>query len=335
VPPKGSTLERKKAPAVLISALAALVCWAGGRGQQPQLLEVPGIAPSALKRLPLDAESQAALEKSFKARDFKRAEIILLKGLERTPKSRQLLTLVGGVFFLDGEYLNSAVAMKKADALAPLDDRSRFTLAMAYVTLNHRDWARPELEKLAGSDPQNAIYPYWLSRLDYDAMDFNSAVRHAQKALELNPDFLKAYDNLGLCYEALGQYERAIQAYSKAVRLSQKDRSCSPWPSLDFGALLVKLDRLGAAEESLKQSLACDPKFPRAHYQMGLLLEKQRNDDQAISELKRAAALDPGYADPHYLLGRIYQRQGDKQKAAEALSNFQQLKKAESRQRPR
>ena len=68
---------------------------------------------------------------------------------------------------------------------------------------------------------------------------------------------------------------------------------------------------------------------------MGLLLEKQRNDDQAISELKRAAALDPGYADPHYLLGRIYQRQGDKQKAAEALSNFQQLKKAESRQRPR
>jgi tetratricopeptide (TPR) repeat protein len=334
VPPKGSTLERTKAPAVLISALAALVCWAGGRGQQPQLLEVPGIAPSALKSLPLDPQSRAGLEKSLKARDFKRAEIILLKGLERTPKSPQLLTLVGGVFFLDGEYLNSAVAMKKAEALAPLDDKSRFTLAMAYVTLNHRDWARPELEKLAGSDPKNALYFYWLSRLDYDAMDFKSAVSHAQKALELDPDFMKAYDNLGLCYEALGEYDQALQAYSKAVRLSQRDRPCSPWPPLDLGALLVKLNHLEAAEESLKQSLGCDPKFPRAHYQMGLLLEKQRKDDQAISELKQAAALDPAYTDPHYLLGRIYQRQGAKQKAAEALANFQQLKKAESHQRP-
>jgi tetratricopeptide (TPR) repeat protein len=333
LPPKGLTLELKTK--VVVTALTFLVCWARVRGQQQKRLDIPEIAPNALESLPLVPESRAGLEESLKARNFKRAESILLQELKRTPNSSQLLTLVGGVFFLDGQYLNSAVAMKKAEALAPLDDKSRFTLAMAYVTLDHRDRARPELEKLAVLDPKNALYPYWLSRLDYDAMDFRAAIGHAQKALELNPDFMKAYDSLGLCYEAVGKYDQAAEAYRNAARLSQRERRCSPWPALDLGALLVKLDRLDDAEESLKQSLACDTRFPRAHYQMGLLLEKRHRDDQAVAELKQAASLDPAYADPYYLLGRIYQRQGERVKAEEALANFQQLRKAEPRQQLR
>src|SRR5438094_554128 len=89
--------------------------WSQMRIMQTHLLALPRIAPDALKSLPLDPESYAALERSIKGRDFKRAEIILLKELERRPKSAQLLTAVGGVFFLEGEYLNSAVALKKAE----------------------------------------------------------------------------------------------------------------------------------------------------------------------------------------------------------------------------
>ncbi|HEV2493407.1 MAG TPA: tetratricopeptide repeat protein [Terriglobia bacterium] len=325
-----------KAPSILLPAMALLLAWPVTGGQRPQLLDPPDTqsAPDVLQRLPLDPDARRALEKSLGAHDFSDAESILLKEIERNPKSPGLLTFVGGVFFLDGKYLNSAVAMKKAEALAPLDDRSRFTLAMAYITLNHRDWARPELETLARSDPRTALYSYWLSRLDYDAMDFPSAIRHAQKALELDPSFTKAYDNLGLCYEAVGKYEEAIRAYGRAVRLNQKDRPCSPWPSLDLGALLVKLDRLGEAEESLTQSLKCDPRLPRAHYEMGRLLEKRQQDDQAVLELQQAASLDPSYAEPYYVLGRIYQREGDTRKAAEAWATFQKLERAEPRGRP-
>lgn len=325
-----------KAPAILIPAIALLLSWRVTGGQRPQLLDPSDTqsAPEAIQRLPLDPEARRTLEKSLGAHDFAGAESLLLKEIERNPKSPGLLTFVGGVFFLDGKYLNSAVAMKKAEALAPLDDHSRFTLAMAYITLNHRDWARPELETLAGANPRTALYPYWLSRLDYDAMDFPSAIGHAQKAVELDPSFTKAHDSLGLCYEAVGKYEEALSAYGQAVRLSQKDRPCSPWPPLDLGALLVKLDRLGEADESLGQSLQCDPKLPRAHYELGHLLEKRQQNDQAVLELKQAASLDPTYAEPYYLLGRIYQREGDTRKAAEAWATFQKLEKAEPRDRP-
>jgi hypothetical protein len=53
------------------------------------------------------------------------------------------------VFFLDGKYLNVAIALKKAEKVSPLDDQSRFQLAMSYVILNHAGWARPELREVA------------------------------------------------------------------------------------------------------------------------------------------------------------------------------------------
>ncbi len=317
-------------------ALATLIPWSVAGGQELQFQDIPstGIAPEAVGRAPLSPEVRKALEESINTRDFQRAETILVKEIDLSPKSPELLTLAGAIFFLDGKYLNTAIAMNKADALAGLDNRNRFTLAMAYVTLNHRDWARPELEKLARADPQNAVYPYWLSRLDYDAMDFKRAILDPQKAHELDHDFMKAFDELGLCYEALGKYDEAIVAYQNAERLNAKNHPCSLWPSLDLGSLLVKLNRLDEAEVRLKQSLACESRSPRAHYQMGLLLEKEKKDGQAIDELKQAAEQDPAYPEPYYLLGKIYNRQSEPQKAKAAWETFQQLKSKQPHKRP-
>jgi len=175
--------------------MAALPPCRAVAAQEIQLQDIPpsGMPTATVRSAPLSPESRTELEKALAARNFVLAEEILVKEIDHNPKSSQLLTLAGGVFFLDGKYLNSSIALKKAEALAPLDDHSRFTLAMAYITLNHRDWARPELEQLARSDSANALYPYWLSRLDYDAVNFKGAVTEAPRALELNSTFVKAY----------------------------------------------------------------------------------------------------------------------------------------------
>ncbi len=307
--------------------LLLLTTCVGAVGQVPQDAPSEGLSPTALENAPLDPSRRASLREAIKNHNYTRAEALLLQEIRRSPKLPQLLAVLGGVFFLDGKYLNSAIAMKKAEALSPLDDRNRFTLAMAYIILDHRDWARPELEKLARSNPRNALYPYWLSRLDYDAMQFTAAVANTRKALELDPSFMKAYDNLGLCYEALGKHDEAIQSYEEAIRLNRQNRLSSPWPPLDLGALLIKLGRFEQAEAYLKESLRYDPRFPQAHYQLGLLLEKQKKDSEAMHELNQAVDLKPSYAEPHFVLGRIYQRKGDARNAEAEWSTFQRLKK--------
>jgi tetratricopeptide (TPR) repeat protein len=275
-----------------------------------------------------------ALQKALDARDLAGAETILVREVERNPKSAQLLTLVGSVFFLSGKYPDCAIALKKAEALRPLATQDRYTLALAYVVLNHRDWARPEFEKLAEAEPRNPIYPYWLGRLDYDAMQFKAAEAHLRKALNLDAGFMRAYDNLGLTYEALGQYDDAERVYKQAVVLNRHANQPSPWPALNLGALLFKLGKLGEAEFYLKESLHYDPRFPKAHYQLGLLLEKQNKDEESVRELRQAIEGDRNYAEPHYALGRIYERTGNKQAADGEFQVFQKLKRDRRPQRP-
>jgi tetratricopeptide (TPR) repeat protein len=291
------------------------------------------IAPPATGDLPLDPARRLELEKALRDLDYKRAETILVEEAERDPKSpraAKLLTRAGGIFFLDGQYLNAAIAYKKADTIAPLDERNRFTMAMSYIKLNRRDWAKPELEKLSSSDPKNALYLYWLARLDYDAQQYNSAIARLQKVVELDPHMMRAYDNLGLCYDYLGRYDQAIRSYDRAVELNRLHTQPSPWPHVNLAISLMAVNKLTEAEDHLREAVKYDSKLPQAHYQLGQALEKQGKYAEAIQSLKRAAALDATYPEPHYALGRIYQRQGKSEEAKKSVERFQQLKKAKT-----
>ena len=310
---------------LLILFLAFVCPQASGQELQDDPKTAAGV--NLLQDLPLGLSQRARIGDAIKTRNFREAEKLLLEEIEKTPSSPQLLTFVANVLFLDREYLNTAIALKKAEALAPLSDRDRFLLAMAYVTLDRRAWARPELEKLANANPRHPLYPYWLARLDYDDQHFSSAVAHLQKVLELDPAYMKAYDNLGLCYDALGKHEEAYKSYQEANRLNRQKSPSSPWPPLNQASLLLKLGKLEEAEASLKESLKYQPKFPQAHYHLGMLLEKQKKFPEAVQELKQATEADPSYPEPHYALGRIYRSLGDIQNSEVALSTFEKLKK--------
>jgi tetratricopeptide (TPR) repeat protein len=76
--------------------------------------------------------------------------------------------------------------------LQPLEERDRFTLAMAYISLERPAWARPELEKLAEVSPRNPLYPYWQGRLEYDGQNVPAAVAKFEKVIAVDPEFMKA-----------------------------------------------------------------------------------------------------------------------------------------------
>jgi len=292
----------------------------------------PPTAPASIvPSLPLDPPQRSALQSAVNRRDYNTAEELLATDIDKNPKSPELLSVLASISFLNGNYLNAAIALKKAEKLAPLNNRERFTLAMAYVALKRPDWARPELEKLAQSGEKNAMYPYWLSRLDYNDMNFESATANGRRAIEWDPNFMRAYDNLGLIYEAIGEFDEAIESYSAALNLNDRQKPCSPWPGMNQGALFIKLGQLNRAEAPLRESIGCDARFPQAHYQLGLWLEKQNQLAGALHELEQAAALNPTYPEPHYAEGRIYRKLGEEAKAEQAWSKFHELKEAKAK----
>jgi tetratricopeptide (TPR) repeat protein len=284
-------------------------------------------------RLDLSPEKHAQLEGALQRKDYQEAERILLEETERDPTSQRaarLFEFSGGLFFLDGQYVNSVIAWKKAEAIAPLDQRTRFTLAMAYIKVNRRSWARSELERLAQAHPDDSLYLYWLSRIDYDDQKYLEAIGRLGRVTELNPNMVRAHDLLGLCYDYIGKFDQAIASFSRAVELNRLQAKPSPWPPLDMAVTQIELNQLANAERGLQEAITYNPKLPQAQYQLGRLLDKQGKGEQAIQALKTSATLDPGYPEPHYLLGRIYQRLGKNDLAKAEISEFQRLKQAAS-----
>ena len=132
----------------------------------------------------------------------------------------------------------------------------------------------------------------------------------------------------------LGRFDDAIISFTEAIRINRQSAQTSPWPALNLGSLLLKLNRIEEAEPFLRQSIQQDSRLAKAHYQLGLLLEKQLKYAGAVQELKEAAELDPSYPEPHYRLSRIYRKQGEKQNAETALNHFQKLNKAKTQVLP-
>ncbi len=292
----------------------------------------PGDVPeSRLAVTELAPAQRASLRDALRKHDYVLAENMLAEAAALHAKSQALLLLLGDVLFLDGKQLNSILVLKKAELLGPLDERSRYLLALGYVSIGHRNLAIPEFEKLAASHPSAAQYPYWLARLMYRKTDFNQALLYAKKAVQLDPSFAKAYDQLGLCYGGLGMDTEAIQSYRTAIQLSEQQALRWPWPALNLGTLYLRLNRLPEAEEALSQSLILTPNFPPAHFRLGQVFEKKGDLERAVRELQKSVELDPTYPDPHYALARIYRRRKDNEAADRELKTFVELRGADTR----
>jgi len=286
-----------------------------------------------ISSLDLAPELREQLSNAIQQRDFKKAESILVDQTSHDPRSlrtARLLEFAGGIFFLDGNYLNSAIAWEKAQAIAPLDARSRFTLAMAYIELRCPQWAERELQKLASEQPRNPLYVYWLARLDYDQQRYTEAIEKLTKVTELDSQMTRVYDLLGLCYDYLGRLQDAMSNFTRSVQLNRIQMKPSAWPNLDMAICQIELDDLAGAEKNLREAIAYDPHLPQAQYNLGRILDKQGKYQEAIEVLNAAVSLEQQYPEPHYLLGRIYQRLGEPERAKAETERFQQLRIAQS-----
>jgi tetratricopeptide (TPR) repeat protein len=300
----------------------------GLSSQQPKPSEEATPALSPIASLDLAPDKVSHLAQAVDQRDYISAEKLLLDELQtdsHSARAARLLAYIGSIYFQNHDYLNAAIAWKKADALAPLDPRLQFSLAMAYVQINHPDWARALLTKLAAQNPADALYPYWIGRLEYDAQDYTEAIDHFHQAAALAPEMMRAYDNLGLCYFFINKNSEAMENFQKAIHLDSKLEHPSAWPYLNSAITLQFLNRLPEAQANLREAIRIDPHLAAAHYQLGSVLEDAGSLDAAVTELLEAARLDGSFAKPHVTLARIYSKLGRKDDAKLEAEKYRRL----------
>jgi tetratricopeptide (TPR) repeat protein len=287
--------------------------------------QTSGGLQARIQNAPLTAVERQAVSTAWSQKEFDRIEAVLI-GAARTaaPKDHAsaLCALLGALEFSGGRMERAVRAFQQADALSPLDDRDRFTLAMALIDAGDAKSSRAELTRLSALHPDQPVYLYWLGRLDYDQRLYDDAVEEFKRVIGLDPNSARGYDNLGLAYDMMGRTEEAQAAFAKAVALNRKLPAPSPWPPDNLGFFQLRLEQFDEAEKNLREALKYDPKFALAHYHLARVLEKTNRDDAAIEEYKTAAAQDVTLALPLYSLGMLYRRRGQDAEAAVALAEY-------------
>jgi tetratricopeptide (TPR) repeat protein len=173
--------------------------------------------------------------------------------------------------------------------------------------------------------PDNEAAAYMLGRIYYQEDNVDQAIGQFERVLRLNAHSYKAYDNLGLCYEAKGDNDKATRYFLTAIKLVEKDHPDYDTVYADLAELLLKTGNLQKAFDAASMAADRNPNSARNFYLGGKALDQLGKTELALNWLQRSAALDPNYAQPVYLLSRIYHKLGQKQKAEEAQKKFIEL----------
>ena len=143
------------------------------------------------------------------------------------------------------------------------------------------------------------------------------AARAYHQACQARPDYVAAWNRLGIIHDKLGQYDQAEHAFEQAIRHAPK--AAFLHNNLGFSCLLA--GEYEDAEKHLRQALQLNGQFQRARVNLAIALGKQDQADQALTELKRALPEAQAYYNLAYIhrLNHNWQQAGDCYKQALAL----------------
>jgi DNA-binding winged helix-turn-helix (wHTH) protein/TolB-like protein/tetratricopeptide (TPR) repeat protein len=160
----------------------------------------------------------------------------------------------------------------------------------------------------------------------YFYYDWNglAAEKEFRRALDSNPNYAMAHSWNG---QDLATMDRMSEALAE-TELAQQDDPLSLIVSSNAGLIFLLAGRYEQAIETLNKALEIDPTFPRAHFRLGNVYEKEGMPEKAISEFEQAVRLSGGDSSYQGALGHAYAVAGNVQQARKILD----LLKKRSRQ---
>lgn len=112
---------------------------------------------------------------------------------------------------------------------------------------------------------QPAYTEFYIGLTSYKKGEYEEAIKHYDRAIDINPQFAEAYNNRGITKDVLGRHEEAIADYNEAIRINPQfaeaynNRGRAYKEIGEYGNARVDLQRaFELATEQGKQTLAQD-----------------------------------------------------------------------------
>lgn len=206
-----------------------------------------------------------------------------------------------------------------------------------------------QLQEAIRKDPQVESNYTELGNVLLRTQNFSEAAMVLEAAQRRFPESAQAALSLGVAYYGLRRFSDAVGALLQAGKLDgdaeQPIAFLSRLPEnwADRKPEVVALFRNYAARHrtsalahfalgmattdaaELRKAVRLNPRLAEAHFELGAVLETQRNFAGAIAAFQKATELRPRDPNPHYRLSRLYARLGDDTRAATERALHEQL----------
>jgi tetratricopeptide (TPR) repeat protein len=179
-------------------------------------------------------------------------------------------------------------------------------IASKLVTSFNVAATKAEIDKMADimKNPGNyTAYELYMKGRNADLLGteagYQAAVAFFRKAIELNPDYAKAYNGLGVALDDQEKYEEAVAAYRKAIEL-KPDYALA---YRNLGNALMHQGKYGEAVAAHRKAIELKPDYALAYRNLGIALRKQKKFGESATAYRKAIELKPNDADAYNGLG--------------------------------
>jgi tetratricopeptide (TPR) repeat protein len=264
------------------------------------------------------------------ARQLDTAEKMIVAEMMTAPQNPDWITLLAQVRLGQNRTQEALKLLDDANQLAGITATRAMLISLAQSQAGHMNLAEAPLRTAIRLDPFNASAHYFLGRLLYTDNRFDEAIEESNKAITLAPGFVRAYENVGLCYEGKHEPEEAERWYRKSIDRQTTSANKSEWPLLDLATMLIHENRYAEAKPYLTQALDINPRNTESLLQMGKLLERTGDLKGALDQFRAAIQSDqagdqPGRASAYYQAGRLSKRLGYADEATQDFKMFNEI----------
>jgi tetratricopeptide (TPR) repeat protein len=267
--------------------------------------------------------AQALARQAYEQRRFDQSALYFGRALSACGENTSLRLALGQAHLLALHPADAVTVLERIPSEDPEYVPALKVKAKALYLLRRDTEAQDTLKRAAARAPADADIPYDLGRMYYQLGRHQAAADSLRRATELDARAYKAWDNLGLATEALGDAAQAQQYYLKALALVHKDHPQYDVVYANFADLLIKLGNYQRAFDLAAEAAQRNPDEARNFFLAGKALVQLERGDLSLRWFQQAIALNADYPEPHYALAQVYRRLGRDADAARALQSFQ------------
>ncbi len=235
-------------------------------------------------------------------------------------------SLEAELLFKKKQYDGAYEAAQHSLAMSDDDGRMHEMVGLIFVAKHQNGAAALELKKAAALDPESAQIRYYYGRVLYTTGRYQEARDAFLACLRIQPEYPRAQENLGLCYEALQEFPKAFDCYRQAIAGEESKKGPkNAEPYAFYGRSLLDRRQTTEGLAVLRRAVEVSPRSFIANFELGRGLLSLGELKDAEHVLLAAENLAPQYPQTHYLLGKLCQKEQRPQEAAKHWTKFVEL----------